>query len=194
MVCKIMCGKPFNRKRSGWTLVEMMVALAIFGIAGAAIASFYVFGSRSFAALSNYAILDKSNREALDLLTREIRQAKHVLNYSTNPPTLSLISGEGHTIVYTFNPSSQQMVRDSSDGSHKVLLNNCQLLNFNLYKRNPSNANYGIFPTATDDWKNTAKVLVLTWKTSMTISPTARVTSENVQTARIVIRKAQTYD
>jgi prepilin-type N-terminal cleavage/methylation domain-containing protein len=189
-----MCGKSLKRSRSGWTLVEMMVAMAIFTLAGLAISSFYIFGARSFAAMSNYAILDKSNREALDLLTREIRQAKHVLNYSTNPPSLSLISGDGHTVVYTFNPSTKQMVRDSSDGGHKVLLNDCQLLNFNLYKRNPSNANYGVFPTAESDWRHTAKVLVLTWKTSMTISPTARVTSENVQTARIVIRKAQTYE
>ncbi len=189
-----MSGEPCKHARSGWTLVEMMVAMAIFGVVGLALVSFQVFGMRSFAALSNYAILDKENREALDLLTREIRQAKHVINYTTNPPSLSLVCGQGNTVVYTFNPESERMIRDSSDGSHKVLLENCKLLNFNLYKRNPSNANYGIFPTAESDWQNTAKVLVLTWKTSMTISPTARVTSENVQTARIVIRKAQTFD
>lgn len=189
-----MCGKTGNRPTRAWTLTEMMVALAIFSIVGLALASFMIFGARSFVAMSNYAQLDKANREALDLLTREIRQAKHVSDYTTNPPTLKLVSGDGKTVIYTFNPVSETMVRDASDGSHKVLLENCKLLNFNLYKRNPSNANYGIFPTAENDWKNTAKVLVLTWKTSMTISPTERVTSENVQTARIVIRKADTYD
>jgi prepilin-type N-terminal cleavage/methylation domain-containing protein len=189
-----MFGKPTRKTCQAWTLIEMMAALAIFGITGTAVASFFIFSSRSFVAVSNYASLDKANREALDLLTREIRQAKTVLNYTTNPPTLSLVTGDGKTVVYTFNQDSEQMVRDASDGGHKVLLDNCKLLNFGLFKRNPSNANYGIFPTAQSDWQNTAKVLVLTWKTSMTISPTEHVTSENVQTARIVIRKADTYD
>ncbi len=189
-----MCGKTGSKRTQAWTLVEMSVAMAIFSICGLAVASLWTFTARSFAALSNYAILDQANRQAMDKLTYEIREAKHVVNYTVSPPTLTLLNGVGTTVIYSFNPNTLQMVRDASDGAHEILLNNCQLLNFELFKRVPSNGVYGSYPTTTTDWKNTAKVLVLSWKTSMAISPTARVTSENVQTARIVIRNAQTYD
>lgn len=183
-----------QRKHQAWTLLEIMIGLAVFSICGLALMSMFLFATRSFVAMSNYAVLDKVNRQAMDKLTAEIRQAKQINNFTTNPPTLNLVNGDGLTVVYTFNPKSQQMVRDASDGSHEVLLTNCSLLNFYLYKRNPSNANYGIFPVATADWKNTAKVIELTWKTAIALSPTAAINSENVQTARIVIRKAQTTD
>jgi Tfp pilus assembly protein PilW len=185
--------KPRNRNNRAWTLVEMMVAVGVFSIGGVALTSFFVFGLRSFAAMSNYAVLDKANRQAMDKLTCEIRQARQVTNFTTNPPTLSLLSGDGLTVIYTFNPNTQQMVRDASDGSHQVLLTNCSLLNFDLRQRNPSNGVWGIFPPAQNQWQATVKAVELTWKTSMTISPTAAVNSENVQTARIIIRKQQDH-
>lgn len=180
--------KPQRGAKHAWSLPELMVAVAIFSISGLALASFFIFSLRSFAAMSNYAILDKANREAMDKLTREIRQAKQVTSFSTNPPSLNLVNGDGLTVIYTFNPNSHQMVRDASDGSHQVLLTNCNLLNFDLRQRNPSNGVWGIFPAATGQWQQTVKAVELTWKTSMNISPTANVNSENVQTARIVIR------
>ncbi len=170
-----------------------MVTVGVFAIAGLALMSMFIFSIRSFAAMSNYAVLDKANREAMDKLTREIRQAKLVTSYTTNPPTLSLVNGDGTTVIYTFNPNTQQMVRDGSDGSHEILLTNCTLLNFDLRQRNPSNGVWGIFPPAQGQWQQTVKAIELTWKTSMTVSPTANVNSENVQTARIVIRKQQDH-
>ena len=49
---------------------------------------------------------------------------------------------DGLTVIYTFNPNSHQMVRDASDGSHQVLLTNCNLLNFDLRQRNPTSKVY----------------------------------------------------
>jgi hypothetical protein len=43
---------------------------------------------------------------------------------------------------------------------------------------------------ATNSWQLTGKVLQLTWKTSIS-QPNGIANSENVQTARIVIRKQQ---
>ncbi len=169
--------------------MEIMMAVGIMGVFTLAFGSTYVFSIRTYAALSNYSALDKANRQAMDKLTREIRQAVLVNNFTTNPPTLSLVNGDGLTVVYSFNPRTRQMVRDASDGSHQVLLTNCTLLNFDLRQRNPSNGVWGIFPPAVNQWQQTVKAVQLSWKTSMNISPTANVTSENIQTARIVIRK-----
>jgi prepilin-type N-terminal cleavage/methylation domain-containing protein len=180
------------RGTRAWTLVEMMVAVAVFSIAGLALSTIFVFSIRSFAALTNYAMLDKENREAMDKMTREIREAKQVVNFTTNgASSLSLVNGDNNTITYTFSPGTKQMIRSVSTGETTVMLTNCDLLAFSLFMRAPIATNsLQPYPIATNDWPNTVKVIQLTWRTS-TALPNAQVNSENVQTARVVIRKQQ---
>jgi hypothetical protein len=144
------------------------------------------------ASMYNYCLLDQYNRQAMDQLTREIRQSKKVLSYSTNSITIQAVNDDGSTptVTYSFSPSTRKMVRTSSDGTSKILLNNCSLLSFQLFTRCPSNGVFGSFPVAVNNWSNTVKVLQLTWKTSMSL-PSGVINSENVQTARIVIRKQE---
>ena len=180
------------RSRQAWTLVEMMVAVGVFSLVGIALMGTYIFSVKSMAAMYNYSLLDQNNRQAMDQLTREIRQATKVLNYTTNSVTIQAANDDGSTatVTYSFSPSTKKMLRTSSDGSSKALLNDCSLLSFQLFTRCPSNGVFGSFPVAVNNWSNTVKVLQLTWKTSMTL-PSGVVNSENVQTARIVIRKQQ---
>jgi len=128
------------------------------------------------------------NRQAMDQLTMEIRQAQDVTGYSTNSVSLSLSNGAGLSVTYTFSGSDGTLTRTASDGTSKVLVENCSLLNFNLHQRNPSNASFGIFPLGTNHWASSIKVVELTWKASLT-NASKTTESENVQTARIVIRK-----
>jgi hypothetical protein len=130
----------------------------------------------------------------MDQLTYEIRQAQQVVNYGSNATSrsLSIVNGSGVNVTYTFDSANQRVLRSGSDGSSKVLLTNCNLLNFNLYMRPPTNGTFDVYPvTMGSNWQQMVKVIQLSWKTAMTISPTARVTSEDIQTARIVIRKQQ---
>jgi type II secretory pathway pseudopilin PulG len=184
--------KPAPRARQGWTLLEMMIAVGLFSLAGMALMGLYVFSVKTMASMYSYALLDQYNRQAMDQLTREIRQSIKVLSYSTNSITVLTANDDGSTgpaVTYAFSPSTKKMLR-TSDGASRVLLNNCSLLKFELYTRCPSNAVFGSFPVAINNWSNTVKVLQLTWKTSMTL-PSGIVNSENIQTARIVIRKQQ---
>jgi prepilin-type N-terminal cleavage/methylation domain-containing protein len=178
-------------KRGGWTLIEMMIGVAIFGIAGLALATIFSFSIRSFAALTNYSMLDLENRVAMDKLTSEIREAKAVLGYSTNAGanSLTILNGQTQMVTYTFSGSTKKMLRVTDSGS-QVLLTNCDLLNFSLFMRPPTNATFDVYVPATNYWSNTVKLVQLTWKTSTTL-PTAQVQSENVQTARVIIRKQQ---
>jgi len=174
----------------GWTLVEMMVSIGVFSIAGLALSTIFIFSIRSFAALSNYATLDRENRYAMDTITRELRQAQKVTDYQTNgSSSISIINGAGQNVTYTFNSSSKQMLRNDGSGN-QVLLTNCSLLNFTLYTRAPLSNSFDSYPVATNNWQQTVKVVQFTWKTSMTL-PNSQVNSENVQTARVVIRKQQ---
>ena len=178
--------KSDSRACSAFTLVEMVVAVAVFMVSSLALASIFLFSIRSCAALANYAALDQDNRTAMDLLTREIRQARAVVDVSTN--SITVVDGDGLSITYFFNHQTKQFVRNTSDGTRNVLLEDCNLLSFKLFQRNPIGGTYDIYPAATNDWQTTVKVVQLSWKTSRTL-PHGPVNSENIQTARVVIRK-----
>jgi prepilin-type N-terminal cleavage/methylation domain-containing protein len=175
-----------RRAKAGFTLVETIVAVGVFSVSALALASIFLFSIWSFAAIANYSTLDQANRTAMDLLTREIRQARAVVDVSTN--SISVLDGEGVSVTYFFNPQNKQFVRNASDGTHKLLLEDCNLLTFKLYQRNPINGTYDIYPAATNNWQATVKVVQLSWKTSRSLLH-GRVNSENIQTARVVIRK-----
>jgi Tfp pilus assembly protein PilV len=186
--------KPSIKPQSAWSLLEMMLAVGVFSIASLALAAIFLFSVRSYAALANYAVLDQYNRQAMDQLTYEIRQAQKVTGYSSNSTSssLTILNGSGVSVTYTFDADNQRVLRQGSDGTSKILLTNCNLLNFGLYMRPPTNGTFDVYPVNIDtNWQQMVKVVQLSWKTAMTISPTALVNSEDIQTARIVIRKQQ---
>jgi type II secretory pathway pseudopilin PulG len=184
--------KPAQKPAAAWTLVEMMVGLAVFAIAGLALVMIFMFSVRSYAAMANYAVLDQYNRQAMDVVTYELRQAQKIADYQSNATSrsLSITNGDGLLVTYTFDATLQQVRRQASDGTSKVLLTNCNLLDFGLYMRPPTNGTFDVYPIQSgSNWQQTVKVVQLSWKTSMMISPIAKVNSEDIQTARIVIRK-----
>lgn len=174
---------PQKRSRSGATLVETLIAIGIFTVVGAAMVGLFVYSSKTFIALSNYYELGRLNREAVDILSREIRQARQLTAFTTN--SVSILDGSGATVTYTFDPQTESL-RRTSDGYSRTLLKNCTVLSFNVCQRNPIGGTYDIYPVATT--VGTAKVINLSWKSSRS-ALNGLVTSENVQTARIVIRK-----
>jgi len=186
--------KSANKPAAAFTLVELMMGLGVFAIAGLALVMIFTFSVRSYAAMANYAVLDQYNRQAMDTVTYELRQAQRITDYQSNATsrTLSILNGSGVNVNYVFDASNQQVRRQADDGTTKVLLTNCNLLDFGLYMRPPTNGTFDVYPVQMGtNWQSTVKVVQLSWKTSMMISPIAKVNSENIQTARIVIRKQQ---
>ena len=173
------------KRIAAYTMIEMMIAVAVFSIAGGAMGSAYLFGLRSFQSLSNYAKLDKENREAVDRISRELREASSISsfdNYLQNK--LVFVDGNGKSITYQFNRYAQTLSR-TSNGVVSVMLTNCSLINFNLGTRAVS-TNY-VYDATTDP--NHAKIIDLTWKTSKSLMGGRLTESENIQTARIILRK-----
>lgn len=184
--------RTVRKQRSAWTLVEMMVATGVFCISGLALATIFLFCIRSFAAMTNYAVLDKCNRHAMDVVTAEIRQAQQVLSYSSNSSSTSLtiLNGAGVNVTYAFDSTKQQFTRN--DGNPSVLLTNCNLVAFGLFVRPPESNSFDMYPLNTGvNWQQQVKTIQLTWKTRMNLCPSAQINSEDVQTACIVIRKQQ---
>jgi Tfp pilus assembly protein PilW len=192
MEFKITCIEKKPR-RGGWTLVETMVALGIFSIAGLVMGSLFLSTLKAYASLSNYSLLDQCNRQNMDRFTQEIRQAKQVTGYTSNAlaTSLTILNGDDQSVTYTFDQANQR-VTITRGGQNWTALTNCNLLTFSLFARPPgTNGSFGLYPVSMTgtNWYSTVKVVRLKWRTRMTISPTARVTSEDIQTACIVIRK-----
>jgi len=166
-------------------LVEMLVALAIASILLIALCALSFYSSFSFVSLTNYVDLDRYNRNTMDTMTKEMRQAKRVTDYATNSVTFE--DFDGLSLAYTYSPGAKTLTR-TKNGSSTVLLKDCDSLYFSIAQRTPVAGSYNVYPVATP---GTAKVINVTWKCSRTILGKVANT-ENVQTARIVIRKQGT--
>src|SRR5688500_6165748 len=112
MVFKITSIKG-RRSQSAMTLVELMVAVAICAVLLASLASLIFYTGRSFAALANYVDLDSTSRNALDTMSREIRQTRRLLSGTTN--TLTFEDHDGKPLVYAYDPATRTLTR-SRDG------------------------------------------------------------------------------
>jgi prepilin-type N-terminal cleavage/methylation domain-containing protein len=170
-----------NRSLSGMTLVEIMVATAVGSIALAAVMSLFLYSVRSFVAMGNYADLDRASRNALDLMSREIRSTRSLSSFSATH--LQFVDYDDTSLTYRYNPSTRQLVREKASTNRTVMLQQCDFLEFHVSQRNPSN-NFTFYPTTN---ASQAKLIDVSWRCSREILG-ARVNTESVQTAKIVVR------
>src|SRR5689334_20705445 len=166
--------KSPRRGRSGFTLVEMMVATGLGLLVLAVVAMAIVFSVRSFLAMGNYEELDTASRNALDIMTREIRQTKGLTAYATNQ--LSFQDYDGATLTYAWDPASGLVTRKKGTTT-TVLLKQCDFLTFGTSQRNPSNG-FNFYPVQDI---TTVKLIDVSWVCSRQIKQ-QKVNTESVQT------------
>jgi prepilin-type N-terminal cleavage/methylation domain-containing protein len=177
---------PIKSSAKAFTLLEVLIALGVGSILLAAVMSIAFFSARSFAALTNYVDLDNHSRNALDIMTREIRQADALVGHSTSRLDFQFTSplGVPYIVSYVYNPSARTLSR--IEGSYsRILLRECDFLRFGTYQRNHIVGSWDQFPTSD---LTTCKLVQLSWICSRTILG-ARVNTESVQSAKVVIRK-----
>src|SRR5213596_496006 len=187
----------------GMTLAELLIAIGISGMIFVAVGMMIFFSGRSYAALANYVDLDNRSRQALDLMSKEIRQVDCVTNSATatlpsgqvvtNQLVLSgtETNGTSYTITYTYNPSSanKTLTRLKQGGfgyqGTTTLLTGCTYLNFRMFTRVPKDNSLDQFDAAD---LATCKVVQIDWICSRKIFNQSDNT-ESVQSAKVVIRK-----
>jgi hypothetical protein len=160
-----------------------MVTLATGLIVITALALVFFFSNRSFASLTNYLDLDQKTQVALDKMSREIRQVNQLSSYSSNQ--LVFADYDSLKLQYTYDPSSQTLVRKKEGGASETLLTGCTSLKFSIFQRSPNTNTFQ--PVSTSTATNT-KVIELTWNCSRTILGSS-ANNESMQSAMIVIRK-----
>ena len=171
-----------KRTRSGFTLVEMMVAAGIGSLFLVAMAMLYMFSMRSFAAMANYADFGRRSRYASDILSRDIRRALYVVSATNNQIVLS--APDGTNISYTFSPTLRTVTR-AKGSDNKTLLKNVAWVAFALYLPPATNAPYNSFLTtsvATD-----AKMVGFQFSCSQPVQG-LESNSEDIQTAIVSMR------
>ena len=169
-----------KRETSGLTILEMLVAASLASLVFAATAMLWIFSARSFTALGNYGDLDKASRNALDNMSREIRQTKGLTSFSSTSITLK--DWDNGALTYVYDSSARTLTRQKG-GTNTLLLGQCDFLNFDISQRNPSN-NFTFYPETNF---TLAKLIDVSWKCSRKILG-AKINTESVQTAKIVIR------
>jgi prepilin-type N-terminal cleavage/methylation domain-containing protein len=174
------------RVQSGFTLMEMMVAL----LAGLMILASVVYTSisltHSMVAISNYYQLDTSSRNTLDVMSRDIRNASALTSFATNTITMTGTNYNGAPYSFTYNWDGANMWRlyTISNNTEKwLMLSNCAYLAFSNYTRVPQ-SNFTFLAVGAT---NRTKLISVSWKCSRSILG-AKLNTESVQTAKIVIR------
>ena len=180
------------RSEQAFSLFEFMIAAAISSIVLAMLMMLYLFGLRSFGAMSNYAEMSSKSRRALDVMARDIRQATIVVSFNTNLPIKSIqlatydLNGPCN-ITYTWNSVLRLLTSTKVDNAGQTTtttnLTGCDSWSFSLYQRTPTNM-YAFHPTT--DLK-LCKLINMSWKCSRTILG-KKVNTEDVMTAEVVLR------
>ncbi len=164
-------------------MISVVAGLLILG----SVATTYIFMYRNLDATANYEELDRQSRNAMDVMSRDIRQAGALTSHSTN--SLSFTNLDGSLLQYTWDTTNKLTYTNActtNGGPYGGrLLTNCYYLNFSIFQRNPSNA------TTMDFWPASnaalAKVILINWVCSRTNYATLKNT-ESVQSAKIVMR------
>ena len=173
----------------------MLVSLGIGSIVLLVIAVLSAYGFRSFVALGNYADLDQRSRNALDMISREMRQSTDLLSFQTNATAKSLTFTNTLTATRMklyWDSDSRILTLDITGQGVYPILTDCERWDFSLYSKaaavTPTNI---IFYPATNGTgvldPTVCKLINMSWKCSRTILGN-KVNTESVQTAQIVMR------
>jgi Tfp pilus assembly protein PilW len=181
MVCS---NTSTKRTCSGVALADLLIGTALASVALLLVCTITIYAGRSFAALVNYVSLDQESRNALDKMSKEIRQCNRLVDAGSN--YLSFQDYDGGTLTYSYSPSTKLLTRSKNGVSDaRPLLEKCSYLNFAIFQRNPIGGTYEQYPAGDT---NTCKLVQLSWICSRPILGSTQNT-ESVQSAKVVIRK-----
>lgn len=172
------------RSRSGWTLVELMIAMATSILVVGAVLLTSIFLAKSFTILGNYHDLDKDSRRTLDVFGKDVRNMSNLVSCVSSE--IQMYDIFGNYIDYKWDGSNFNRSLTSpgaASATVTVLLKNCDYLSVSNYQRNAS-ANF-TFVSASSTAKT--KLIDVRWHCWRPVLG-SHLTTESVQTAKIVVR------
>jgi type II secretory pathway pseudopilin PulG len=170
-----------HRRPRGMTLIELLVAVGIGFVLLMVMATIFASSNRMFANVGNYVSLDQASEQALERMTRDIRKCQDLVSFATNQIQFKY---SGTTkLTFTYNPVSRQLIRSMTGQADTCLMQDCDFLEFSMYKNAPLTG--GTIGQTTSP--GLGKCIRVTWQCSRTVTGVSR-DSENIEQALIVIR------
>jgi Tfp pilus assembly protein PilW len=160
-------------------LAEGMVAMGVGITFLAAVAGIFVNCSLSFAEVGNYVNMDRKSRNALDRMTRNIRNAKALTGYTASALVFNYDAAGVTNLAYRYDASAGNLNEEwtvSGTTTTTTLLTGCNRLTFSLYDRDLA---------ATTD-ASVGKAISIAWECLGTV--VGRTNREYMQQAQVVIR------
>jgi prepilin-type N-terminal cleavage/methylation domain-containing protein len=172
-----------QKTHQAFTLIEMLVTVALSSMVFAAVMVAYSFAHRSFAAVGTMSEFNQTSVLALDTLMNDVRNACQVLALSQHE--LILDQGSGiPPVTLTFNANAKTLTRTQS-AVDKVLLRDCSDLSFSMYQRTPMAGSLLQYPAATIA---AAKVIHVSWSCARATSYGVPSTTVDHRSSNIVLR------
>lgn len=194
---KISVCKNDKAAKRAFTLFEFVVATGAGGLLFAAVAVMMMYCGKSTAIMGNYVDLDKSDRDALDTMTTDIRQANMVTAFTSNRmalQTTDVNTGATNTLTYMYSSANGTLLRIlatqvgivTSNLSSTIILSNISpnTLSFAMFQRNPIGGDVNQYTTTNT---SLCKVVQISWTCSKSVLGIGN--TETVQSAKVVIRK-----
>src|SRR5258708_28562221 len=129
----MMEGKGTSTRTGGFARPEVLIASGLALVALLALVLLSLYASRSFAAMANYMDLDQTSRLALDKMSREIRQARHLTDYT--PTSLTFQDRDNNPLQFVYDPQARTLSRIGGVPTN-IYLTECDSLRFSHYQGN----------------------------------------------------------
>lgn len=172
----------------GFSLIEMMVAVAASVVLITAVVLLTIFTSRTFYMTGNYVDMDSKSRNAIDIMSREIRNSSALLAYGTSNPAYLLFTNAtaGTATTITYDSTARTLSMAKTGQATRIYLTGCDQWNFSLYNRVPNITSANVsFYSATNLAQ--VKLVNLSWTCSRKVMG-SKLNTETVLTAQIVLR------
>jgi|KBSMisStaDraftv2_1062788.scaffolds.fasta_scaffold225697_2 hypothetical protein len=179
--------------RRGLTLVEMLIATGIGALMLGIILALVAYAERSFAVTSSHVDLESKGRNALDKLTRELRQATAVISCDTNLPFKWLTvtnAVEGFALTLSWDAETKSLALERvgptpDDNRREKLLGNCERWDFTFCQRapsvGPSEVSFSPASSLAD-----CKLIMMSWTCRQELI--GKLETENVQEMQVALR------
>lgn len=186
-------------ERSGFTLIELMISMAVGIVVIGVVVSLSIVSAQNFAATANYVQMNDQSRLALDRISREIRRSTALVSFSmANPQYLLLTNAyDGTSVTITCDTNAGTLTLAKTGEVLQTNLTGCDSFSFQLYNRYPliqtNNISfYGSTNAVTGALDpRFCKVINMSWKCSRSILG-SKLNTEVVQTAQVVMRNQVT--
>ena len=186
-----------GKARAAFTLAELLIAFTISVVVVGGVAVILVYTEMTYCQVSNYTSMINQSRGALDLFSKDIRNASALMAFSTNNPSYLELTNATLGVLYTitYNTNTSTVTLATTGQSTVTNLTSCDSWTFSLFSRAPNLSSFtndiAFYPSTnavTGQLDPTfCKLIYLNWKCSRTVRG-VKLNTEDVQTAQIVLR------